>query len=111
MGEPIKTVGELAGICGYDGSVWRKSNLLLGYNAVYQERALETNASAGENNLYGTAVPENEIWIVTSMAAWNDTRAIDVVTVGVASSISTQWVDNVLSPAKRELPSEQPEPG
>ena len=103
MGEPIKTVGELAGICGYDGSVWRKSNLLLGYNAVYHDRVVETSASAGENNLYGEAVPENEIWIITAMSAWNNTRSIDVVTVGIVTDISTQWVDNVLSPAAQEL--------
>jgi hypothetical protein len=50
----------------YDGSAWRKSNMLFGYNDRYAERVYEPNLAAGANTVYGTTVPDGEVWIVTT---------------------------------------------
>lgn len=145
MGEPIKTVGELAGICGhdgsnwikalidatghlqidvvdsggadlkdildkladiltelnakvetadldldasgrlsgnahhYDGSAWRKSNLLWGYHDSYIESDDTTSDGSSPTTVALTAVPEGEVWVIAHFSGYhNDAAARDV---------------------------------
>lgn len=92
MGEAIKTVGELAGICGHDGTDWLKalidaaghlqvdlvdsptitvipgaSNVIRGFEGIAEEALSETNLPAGSSVLTGTTVPTGEIHVITQM--------------------------------------------
>jgi hypothetical protein len=142
MAEPIAPVGDLAGICGhdgtdwlkvavdangylkvvgggvagaievtqdtpgdllvgshqYDGSNWRKSNLLWGYHEVLLEQVLDTNADAGLNTLDATAVPSGEVHYVTSVYAANNTTNPSVIAMGITRGATTYSFKRVTLP-------------
>lgn len=59
----------------YDGSAWRKNNLLWGYNDVFDETVQNLSASAGLNSLTTTAVPSGYIYVVVAASTVNITTA------------------------------------
>jgi len=81
----------LVGSHQYDGSAWRKSNLLWGYNDTIGQALSNTNLSVGTNLLDSTAVPEGEVWVVNLVAIMyvgtsptNIQVAVDTYGVGIA---------------------------
>jgi len=54
-----------ASLHGWDGSQWRKLNLLWGYCDRYAEREALDNVSSGDHTINFTTVPSGEIWVVT----------------------------------------------
>jgi len=52
------------GLWGFDGSVWRKLQLLFGFGGVVEEEVVDDNLDAGGNGIQGANVPSGEIWIV-----------------------------------------------
>lgn len=54
---------------GFDGTLWRKLNLLWGYNDQLFEKKVNLAALLGDNILYHTAVPAGEVWVVTGASA------------------------------------------
>ena len=68
------------GLWGWDGSVWRKLPLLFGYSESLAQWIRETNATAVEDTLDLGAVPEGEIWVITSASAHDrDTNVTKIV--------------------------------
>lgn len=60
---------------GWDGSQWRKSGLLWGYNDRYAEDLGGTKSGAGQYSANSTAVPAGEIWVVNFVTLRNHTAA------------------------------------
>ena len=58
-------------------------NLIFGYESQYFERVFDLNPGASTKFLYGTAVDPGEVWVITSMAAFNNTRDPATISVGV----------------------------
>ena len=84
----------LVGQHQYDGSAWRKSNLLLGYNDRWVERISDLNASAGDNTLYGVAVPSGYVYVLQAINGQNnvtDPSSIHMKVVGGAISITLAY--------------------
>jgi len=75
----VKTQGEKdRQLYGWDGSAWQKLGLLFGYYDVYSEYIKHT-ASAGDNIVYSSIVPSDELWIINSTYARNVTKNIDIL--------------------------------
>lgn len=60
---------------GWDGTRWRKNNLLFGYVAAIGQDLVNADLDAGTNTLSGTAVPAGEVWVVTLVALRYDGTA------------------------------------
>lgn len=56
----------------YDGSAWKKSNLLWGYNERWAEKVVDTNADAGDDTLTTTAVPPGYVYVLTNLSVQNN---------------------------------------
>ena len=65
------------GLWGFDGTVWRKLPYLWGYSDRYAASVENTNAAAGSNALYLTAVPENELWKIEIVKALNYNKLVE----------------------------------
>lgn len=146
MAEGIATVGDLAGICGhdgtdwlkvktdangylyvvgtgtagaievtqdtpgdllvgqhqYDGTNWRKSNLLWGYNDRWAERATNLNATVGTNNLSTTAVPAGYVYWVAAARMLNNTSAITSYRLELLGDGVAVPIELLASPAAAE---------
>jgi hypothetical protein len=59
-------------------------NLIFGYHDRYVDMASENVPVAGTRALFGTAVPSDEVWVVTCAVAFNATRATSFIDLGVA---------------------------
>lgn len=57
----------------YDGSAWRKSNLLFGYNAIWDEDLGGTATGASYYDTTST-IPSGEVWVLQAISARNTTR-------------------------------------
>lgn len=90
MGEAIAEVGYLAGNCQYDGSAWRKSNLLFGYSDRWYED-LSGNASGTSYGKNATPVPEGYIYVIQALFVENDSRAGAYGNLLIYKS-ATEWV-------------------
>ena len=73
MGEAIAEVGYLAGECQFDGLVWRKSNLLFGYNAIWDEN-LGGTATGTSYTKATLPVPAGELLVLQAISCVNQTR-------------------------------------
>jgi len=62
----------LVGQHQYDGTNWRKSNLLWGYNDRYAEKMSNLDAVVGIDYLTSTPVPSGYVYVVSMATAWND---------------------------------------
>lgn len=58
-------------------------NLIFGYNAQYLERAFTLNAGGANVFLFGAAVDPDEVWVVTAMGAFNNSRNPSSIALGV----------------------------
>jgi len=67
----------------YDGSTWRKSNLLWGFNDRYSENVSNTNLGAGTQTVWGTAVPTGYIYVVKAISACTVSSTVTDLRVGV----------------------------
>jgi len=67
------------GLWGWDGTRWRKLALLWGYSAAYYERLTQAEATA-ETMMDGSTVPAGEVWVVTSVVAWDNDNIITDIT-------------------------------
>lgn len=87
----------------YDGSAWRKSNLLFGYSDRYVEQEVNLNAAAGANLLDFTVVPANEIWIVTHFTSWSSGGGLTRIVNYFHDGTTQMWIANKISPASYEV--------
>jgi len=147
MAEPIAPVGDLAGICGhdgtdwlkvavdangylkvvgggvagaievtqdtpgdllvgshqYDGSSWRKSNLLWGYNKTCQYTGSTTSDGSSPTSVQSGAVPANEVWVVTSCMTYQNEANARLTLIHLVRSAAdyTIAINNAL--ATREM--------
>ena len=58
----------------YDGAAWRRSNLLFGYNAIWDED-LGGTATGATYTVATSVVPAGELWILQGLSCNNQTRA------------------------------------
>jgi len=76
---------------GYDGSEWRKLQLLFGFGGLVEEDLLDDDLDAGTNWVYGTLVPAGEIWVIqNAMVLYSGSSAtrVGIVGVGLADSLT-----------------------
>lgn len=100
MTEEIKSVGELAGLCGWDGAAWQKLNLLFGYHDRYLEE-VHIEANTTSHTLQGSVVPEGEVWVVTAMCALNrDSASTLYYELTVFSNKFEHYINIINTPAK-----------
>jgi hypothetical protein len=78
-------------------------NLILGYNDDYLEQASNTNAAAGNNFLYGTVVPADEVWVVCGISGINVTRAITQISGGIYNGSTYHALFGANSPAASQI--------
>ena len=64
----------LVGQHQFDGSAWRKSNLLFGYNDKWAEN-MGGDATGTEWVKNSAVVPAGEIWVLQALSIRNETRA------------------------------------
>lgn len=69
------------GIEGWDGAAWRKLPLLWGYSDRYTELKSDVGVPAGDVDQLFSPVPEGEIWIVTSFAAYSGQANVTAVSM------------------------------
>jgi hypothetical protein len=82
------------GLWGFDGTQWRRLNLLFGYYDRYVENLGNTNAPSGTYTKNGTSVPSGQIWVVNCIGFVNATGArgqvaLVVVAGGVTCYLKT----------------------
>lgn len=87
----------------YDGSTWRKSNLLFGYNGTWDEN-LGGTAGAAAYSANTATIPSGEAWVLQGISIRNTSRAITSLTVYLWMSSSGLIVMNDLRPAARYAP-------
>lgn len=78
------------GVCGWDGTVWRKLPLVFGFSEVYHEQVKDLNATVTSDALTGSAVDPGEIWVVTSVVAYDKNTNITEVHASVSDG-ATWW--------------------
>jgi len=76
------------GLWGFDGTAWRKLQLLFGYGAGYYERVEVSDAGAGNYTVVGSTVPDDEVWVVNSAMMFASVAAASVceIHVGIAAA-------------------------
>ena len=89
------------GVCGWDGSAWRKLPLMFGYSEVYHEKVSDMNATVTSDALVGSAVPAEEIWVVTSVVAYDKTTNVTQISASVTDDV-TWWPFAQLFPTAAE---------
>ncbi len=55
------------GLWGWDGSQWRKLQLLWGYTSHWAERNIATASEAGTLRVYSSIVPDGEVWVLQAV--------------------------------------------
>lgn len=83
----------------YDGSAWRKANLLWGYHDRYTEKIIDQNLSGGTNTIYGAEVPSGEIWRVTFISGYTVSASITWLFLGANDGTYNHWGVAQASPA------------
>jgi len=73
-------------------------NQVFGYAGVYHERIVELNASAGSNALNGSVVPAGEVWVVTTVMAYNADTNPSEIYIGINDGVTNHLLNRVLSP-------------
>lgn len=63
----------LTGVHHYDGSAWRKSNLLWGYHDIWDENLGGTATTTSWAKATST-IPSGEVWVLQAISALNATR-------------------------------------
>lgn len=84
----------------YDGSTWRKSNLLWGYHDRLYEDLGGTKSGAGEYTAYSTAVPAGEVHIVQSISFRNMTGARGAAQLRLYSNSAFAVLEHDSAPAQ-----------
>jgi len=85
------------GLWGFDGTVWRKLQLLFGYHSIYRE--LVTVAHVGDGTYWHklTAVPANELWVINSIVTAANKAAAGMCALSVYEGASFYHVKAVPS--------------
>lgn len=87
----------------YDGSAWRKSNLLWGYHDTVAELVRDSSADAGTNTLTATAAASGEVHVLTAIAAVNYNTAMSRVRIFAYVDATTRVVYGKESPGAGEV--------
>lgn len=67
-----------------DGRVYvRGEDQFITFKEQYLERVTEITSTGGTVTLYGSFVPQGEIWIVTSVLSWDVDSSIDRINIGI----------------------------
>jgi hypothetical protein len=91
------------GVCGWDGSAWRKLSLLWGYSDRYVDAVSATKSGDGNYQRDSTAVPAGYVYIVQSAGIHNQTGARGMSYLAFMSSSLAYYFAQALTPAKYEL--------
>jgi hypothetical protein len=83
---------------GYDGSTWRKNNLVWGYNDRWLEQVNATVTVAGWNFLETAAVPSGYVYVLAAYAAVNQTRDPTSIMLGINISGARYYVKRTATP-------------
>jgi len=67
---------------GWDGTQWRKLNLLWGYNDVYGDYVEEAGTGADPVTFYGAAVGLGEVWKVCGASVYHISGTCDLFIIG-----------------------------
>lgn len=89
MGEPIATVGYLAGLCGRIAGVWRKQPLIWGFSDSVSQTIIDLNLAVDEDTVVTVPVEEGEVHVVSAISFRVDSATCDraellIVVKGVA---------------------------
>lgn len=75
----------------FDGTVWRPQNQLLAYRDVVRQSWITTTATLGTNTHDFASVPTGEVWIISTITAYNNTTAASTLLMIIISS-ATEYV-------------------
>jgi len=64
---------------GHDGTQWRKLALTWGFTERLVGQVIDTNASAGTNNLTTPTIPDDEVWVFNYLNMLNVNTAPSLV--------------------------------
>jgi hypothetical protein len=98
VSEAIPDVGRLAGDCGYQAGAWHKQPMLLGYSDTYRE-TISGTSTGGTYRLYGTIVPDHEVWVVERIAAKDYHHDLAQIELGVRVGDTEYWLASLDPPA------------
>ena len=91
------------GLWGWDGSRWRKLNLLFGYNRPYNDLKGNPDVPAGASDLAGSTVPEDEVWVVCGMAMYVVSASCSLVRFGFWNGNTRVFCKEVQAPASERI--------
>ena len=78
---------------GWDGTRWRKLNLVFGYYDTTAELLSNLNADSGQNLLTGTVVPAGYVYVIQAAHAFDNTTDItQIIITAVVSGIAVYMV-------------------
>ena len=77
------------GLWGWDGSQWRKLNLLWGYHDRYAEAKQNLDANGGPTCLQFSTVPVGEVWVVTSVVWVDVDSGVATITLNLSNGSLT----------------------
>lgn len=69
------------GIFGWDGSGWHRLPMLWGYSDNYAQNTVVADAAAGANTITFSTCPAGQVWVVTSVIAFDWNNAISGITI------------------------------
>ena len=69
------------------------------YAGKLEQSTINTSAAAGNNTLAGAAVPAGEVWIVTSVIAFNTVNAMTYSTIYIVGAV-TRYLGYLAAPAR-----------
>lgn len=71
-----------ARVYNYDGATWRRSNLLFGYNAIWDED-LGGAATGADYLVTSDPVAANQLWTLQAVSIANNTRAMATIFIQI----------------------------
>uniref|UniRef100_A0A6M3LHY9 Uncharacterized protein n=1 Tax=viral metagenome TaxID=1070528 RepID=A0A6M3LHY9_9ZZZZ len=90
------------GLWGYDGSEWRKLQLLWGYYDRWQEYLGETKSGDGHFTVSCAAVPAGYVYVLQMATLVNDTGARGAVRIWARTGSSLFFLVGKVTPAQYE---------
>ena len=91
------------GLWGWNGTQWRKLNLLFGYSGPYSEMKSNTNVPAGTFSLAGSTVPAGEIWVVYGMSGYVGSTSCNIIQFGFWNGDTGIICCHIKSPASYQV--------
>jgi len=77
-----------------DRLIVRGEDQLFSFKDEYHENVWIDNAAAGNNTILGSVVPVGDVWVITSLLAYNETSACTRIHVGIRVGVMIRFLNH-----------------